>query len=417
MDKKDSEKNLNKIKKKEKKEKKVNNSLNKYYKPLLFFHILFFIFINDKIKGLIPTPSNKLKEEIIEENYYEDFEIIKKQFNNDSFLNSYLNEITILSHLYNKAYKELKKDKNIIHICMSLNDTYVYPILISMESILMNTNKSKTFIIFHILCSPEIGLSTLSILKTIINRHSTNLELILYDMGNNFMNLKHTRSTQNTFYKLLLPIMINSDRIIHLDADTLTFKDLSDMYESDFKDNYILGTWGYYYFDLYYIGIKPYKYINAGVILLNLEKIRKNQKYYELINKTNNDKYLRHDGHTVLNNILYPEIGDLSYKYNIFNFHHLSDAQMYAEDVGKNISIADIEESMKEPTIIQYSLCYPKIWEVKTKYSIRYSRCRIRNNCSCEESHNLWYYYANQTDYYKEIVKYFKKRRKYRFYK
>jgi hypothetical protein len=51
MDKKDSEKNLNKIKKKEKKEKKVNNSLNKYYKPLLFFHILFFIFINDKIKG------------------------------------------------------------------------------------------------------------------------------------------------------------------------------------------------------------------------------------------------------------------------------------------------------------------------------------------------------------------------------
>ena len=201
---------------------------------------------------------------------------------------------------------------------MSLNDTYVYPILISMESILMNTNKSKTFIIFHILCSPEIGLSTLSILKTIINRHSTNLELILYDMGNNFMNLKHTRSTQNTFYKLLLPIMINSDRIIHLDADTLTFKDLSDMYESDFKDNYILGTWGYYYFDLYYIGIKPYKYINAGVILLNLEKIRKNQKYYELINKTNNDKYLRHDGHTVLNNILYPEIGDLSYKYKIF---------------------------------------------------------------------------------------------------
>ena len=152
--------------------------------------------------------------------------------------------------------------------------------------------------------------------------------MIFYNMGDNFIYLHKSISPCVTFYRLLLPIMVNINRILYLDGDILTFKDLGEMFQLDFNNNYVLGTLDYYSFGVDYLGIKSQKYINAGVILMNLKKIRNDKKYYDLINITKKVRLNKED-QTAINYIFYPDIGFLPSKYNIFNFNDISDIRVY----------------------------------------------------------------------------------------
>ena len=352
----------------------------------------------------------KLKEEIIESNNYENFDKIKLKYINDTFLKQYLEQITILNHVYNKNLIRLKNNKYNIHISISINNKYVYPALVSIESLLINCDKSRTFITYHILCPPDFSEINLKKLKTLMNRYSFNLELIFYNMGNNFGHFSKGRLSQVTFYRLLLPIFVDINRILHLDLDTLILKDLSEIYNEDFNENYILGILDYLRHGVDYLGLKSEKYINAGVILINLEKIRKDKKYYDLINITKYE-YLKNHDQTVLNYVLYPKIGIIPNKYISFNFHDKLDIEFYTKLLRQKLDVKELVKLSKDPTIIHYCLCSPKIWIPRTEYSKKYTQCVKRNNCKCIKDLQFWYLYANKTDYYEEIVNYYKKRR------
>ena len=81
-----------------------------------------------------------LKEEIMQSQYYKDMEIMKEKYKSDTFLNEYLEKISILSHVYNKDYKHLKENKTNIHISMAFNNRYLYQIIVAMETVLTNNN-------------------------------------------------------------------------------------------------------------------------------------------------------------------------------------------------------------------------------------------------------------------------------------
>ena len=347
--------------------------------------------------------NNKLKLEIIDEKIYNDFEQMKQRFKNDSFVNPYLEAISIFSHIFNRKSIELKNKKNNINIAMAFNDGYIYPILVSMESVLSNSNKHESFITYHLLCCYNVIENTLSKIKSFLNRYPLNLEIVFYNMGNTFINLEKSRLTQVTFYRLLLPILINIERILYLDGDTLTFKDLREMYNLDFNDTYILGTLDYLSNGVDYLELKSEKYINAGVILMNLEKLRNDKKYVELINIVNKVQ-LRNEDQTAINYILYPKIGILPYKYNIFNFYDELDIKVYSDKLRINVNISEIAEVLKDPTIIHHVICSPKPWDPNSNYMDSVSGCRQRPNCSCKRSHEIWLSFANKTDFYKEIL-------------
>jgi lipopolysaccharide biosynthesis glycosyltransferase len=222
-------------------------------------------------------------------------------------------------------------------------------------------------------------------------------------MGNTFINLENTRLTQVAFYRLFLPILINIERILYLDGDTLTFKDLREMYNLDFNDTYIIGTLDYFSNGVDYLKLKSEKYINSGVLLINLEKLRNDKKYIELINFANKAE-LRNGDQTVLNFILYPKIGILPYKYNIFNFYDELDIKVYSDRLRTKVNISEIAKVLKDPTIIHHVICTPKLWNPDSKYRGQYTGCRQRHNCSCERSHKIWLSFANKTVFYKEIL-------------
>ena len=79
-----------------------------------------------------------------------------------------------------------------------------------MFSLLLNCNKDKSFIIYHILCTPDFSLSSVEIFKSLIKKFSNNTEMIFYNMGNLFMHRKTTLHSLATFYRIVAPILFDS---------------------------------------------------------------------------------------------------------------------------------------------------------------------------------------------------------------
>ena len=179
------------------------------------------------------------------------------------------------------------------------------------------------------------------------------------------------------------------------------------MYQLKFNDNYILGFLDVISDGVDFLGIKSEKYINDGIILLNLEKIRNDNKIYDLINFSNGNINLPKDEQTVINYVFYPKIGLLPTKFGIWNFSDKKDIKIFVSYLRTKYDIKELEESFLNPSIIHSVLCWPKIWIKTSQYSKKLTTCKKRGNCFCEKYHNLWYYYAKKTDYYENITKYF----------
>ena len=392
----------------------VKNYINKSTKIIFILSLLFLICLINKSNSFFFLKSEKniingnIRNDIIDVNINKQFEKMKEKYCIDSFLKPYLDKVNLLSHLYHKKIEYFKKNKNNIHICMSFNDRYVYQILVSITTVLINCDKNNTFITYYILCNPDVKNSTLSILKSLIYKYPSNLEIIFYDMGSNFIDRNDARLSQSAYYRLLTPVLLDVDKIIYLDGDTIILNDLNEMYELPLNDNYILGILDYVRDGIDFLGIKSEKYINSGVILLDLKKIRNDNKIYQLINMTKTEKSF--DGHdqTIINYVFYPKIGILPSKFAIWNFSDKKDIQIYLSLIRTKIDINELEESFLNPTIIHNVLCWPKIFFPSTRYSEDLTTCRERGNCFCEKYHNLWYYYANKTDYYDNITHFFK---------
>ena len=245
------------------------------------------------------TYKSKKEVELNEMNYHQTYEneFIKftSNFSNDTLLSSFLNNISIISEAHSNI-TTINTHKTKIHICISLNNDHIYIALVAMESALSNLNKEKSIYVYHILCSSDISNKSIEKIKNFMDKYNDNLELIFYNMSNIFIQFKHQRLSQVTYYRLLLPLMIPYKRIIYLDNDILVFKDLLELYQTPFNDNYVLGSLDMTSDSLDYLGIKSDRYINSGILLLNLDKIRKDNKHIEIINMALNHRKLRsHD--------------------------------------------------------------------------------------------------------------------------
>ena len=159
-----------------------------------------------------------------------------------------------------------------------------------------------------------------------------------------------------------MPAFLPLNKIIYLDADTLVLKDLTEMYETPFNNNYIFGFLDVLSYGVDYLGIKSEKYINAGFTLINLDKIRKDKKYIDAIQLILNHTNLHNVDQTAINYLYYPKIGRLPSKFGIFNFKNELDIDKYVGFLRQEINITELKEAFKDPGLIHLVLCNPKPW-------------------------------------------------------
>ena len=391
------------------KKKEIHNNNHKIIHILFLITLIFFIDKSEKdYKNYIMKKGEFLPEGFINENFYTEFEKTKENYIKYPELEPYLNQIKILSHVYHSSINIAKKNKTNVHVSMALNGDYDYPILVSICSALENCILNKTFLTYHIFVGPEITNFTIYILRSLITKYPFNFEIIFYDMGNTFIELYNKRMTQATYYRLLAPVIINEDKLIYLDGDTLVLNDLSEMYQYPFGKNYVLGFLDFGYNSIDYLGIYTDKYINAGVLLLNLEKIRKDSKVFEVLDIIKKKIYLEKEDQTLINYAFYPGVDRLPSKYVMFNFVDEEDVKIYLKNIRAKLEIEEFIEAIKNPTVIHLILCTPKVWFRKTRAKIALTGCKKRNDCKCDKDQNLWYYYAQQTYYYDEITKFYR---------
>ncbi len=213
---------------------------------------------------------------------------------------------------------EINKNQfNYIPIAFSVDNKYLYPLIVLLTSILLNANPS-TFYLFYIMI-PYNFLSSNK--KKIVNlsKKYKNCKIKFFNLGFKYLDWSvEGNYTQTVYFRLSLPDLIKSlDKIIYLDCDTMVHKDLTELYQINMKDNYYLGFPGHEVSSLSINGTR--NFINTGVILINLKLLREInslkliENYYKSHGTKKVDEYL-------INVVFYNKISFLPFTYGIPDF-------------------------------------------------------------------------------------------------
>lgn len=148
------------------------------------------------------------------------------------------------------------------------------------------------------------------------------------------------------------------DKILYLDTDIICLGDIKELYDMSFEDKTWIAVEDKFVSQnhLESIGIsKQHKYINSGVLLINLKKLRKNYKekdFLEII--VNNSKDWIYPDQDFINKVFSDDIKVIQSKYNL---------------LAKGENYNDIKE---KPLIIHYAGCVKPWNEDVSRFNIEF---------------------------------------------
>lgn len=165
--------------------------------------------------------------------------------------------------------------------------------------------------------------------------------------------------TYITYYRFLIPELLYSyDKCIYIDVDTVIKGSLEKLYDIDLTGNYIAGVKNVFADTM--PGSESYKnrclelgidsletYVNAGVLLMNLEELRKDKIQEKWLASSREKEYLYND-QDIINSVCYGKIKLIDYKYNVF--------PDYCRDLSLTFKLLsqDYSKAAKSPVIIHY---------------------------------------------------------------
>lgn len=244
-----------------------------------------------------------------------------------------------------------------MHIAFATDLFYLKPTCVALESVLMASSDNKRAYFFYVLMPDNEADAASAYFERIEGRYG-NCEIRIIGIGDTFKNayLPIAHFTKPAFYRLLLPKLIKQEKCIYLDSDIIVCRDLAELYDTDI-DGYELGG----VIAPSYVKRKGYaekigipstdQYINSGVLLLNLEQMRKDafvEHALEFIEMS-----FSSPDQDIINRVAYQKIKILPYKYNV---------RPAIKDFEGFFSHEEIDEAEKRPVILHYA--YPeKPWE------------------------------------------------------
>jgi lipopolysaccharide biosynthesis glycosyltransferase len=206
-------------------------------------------------------------------------------------------------------------------IVFNFNDAYVVQAGVCITSLLENINKDffcDIFIMYSSNRLTEYNKGKIISLKNIYK----NCEFTFLDVKDSFKDGHvHGRIPIDAYFRLLIPEYIkNYDKVIYSDVDVIFAKDISNVIDINISNYFcaavradLTGKNELEYINT--LGIDTKDYINAGFLLLNIDKIIKenifNKKILPLLNKS----YLFQD-QDIINLAFKGNILSISNKYN-----------------------------------------------------------------------------------------------------
>ena len=209
-----------------------------------------------------------------------------------------------------------------MNIFFAVNDSYVDQLLVSIISVLKNNQNIK--INFYVLSSDFSKESKLKIDNIRIRYDNWEIQYIVPDVNifSSFkLNIEYI--TIETYFRYLIADLVpNLDKCLYLDADLVVNGSLKDLYNTEIEEYYCAGVRDLYIDEINYKNKINFNhtdlYINAGVLLMNLSKIRQDNIVLKLIDNTTflKDKILFQDQDII--NITFK--GNIKEIDSIYNF-------------------------------------------------------------------------------------------------
>ena len=249
---------------------------------------------------------------------------------------------------------------NIIHIAIAPDNNYVEQCSVVIMSIIKNTKSEDKILKFHIL---DGGISDINKQKLLKIKNSQNIDIIFYDMScfdcSRFP-LNRSHITISSYYRLFLTEILSSSikKVIYLDCDVVVKQDISLLWNHEIENyNAIVVEDETSILNSKRLDTKQ-NYFNSGVMVFNLEKLRKVNfiaeccEYYD----KNQDRIIMQD-QDILNGVL-----DGSCYYMPLNWN--ANSQLYHKNkVAEHYyTQKDAGEAMRNPAIIHFTGCY-KPWD------------------------------------------------------
>lgn len=258
---------------------------------------------------------------------------------------------------------------NHLHVAIATDDAYIMFAGIMIYSLFEN-NKNWENITVHVLDNgiSKDGIDKLNYIATLFDRHVCyyNCTDIGYWLGEKIVNMFKTSDTNvpiSAYARLFLPQIIDKkiDKILYLDVDSIVLGDYSALWNKKITNYSVLGVIDNVNSKAKKcIGLDDdYKYINSGVLLMNLNKMREIGfvlKFTDFINKYNG--YVYHHDQGIINGVLHDTIGYLEPEYNMMSFVYeykkaSSIKQRYC--ITDYYSDAQIEYAKANPVFIHFT--------------------------------------------------------------
>lgn len=206
---------------------------------------------------------------------------------------------------------------NVLYTC---DDTYVWLMGVSVISLFEN-NKALDNIEVYLLGDniSEENKKKLELISLKYTRSITVIDMPEIEIPKKLLKNRWPRSA---FYRLYAGNYLpkNIDKVLYLDCDTIVTGDLSGLDEIEIKNSLFYGVLdcvGKYYKKN--IGLnKDSAYINAGVLLININELRCFDIFEELQNYMNKyQNYINYADQDILNGVFYTKIKKLKCNYNV----------------------------------------------------------------------------------------------------
>ena len=215
-----------------------------------------------------------------------------------------------------------ERNMNTVNICYATNESFAPYMAVSITSLL--ENNASCNVVVHILHS-DLSEATKARLSAFENRYK-NAKIIFHKIDDLrfekfWLTIEHI--TKETYFRYMIAeVLPNIDCVLYLDGDTIVNGDISELFDTDLTNYYCAGVSDIYIESVGYkktLGIDGL-YINAGVILFNLDEMRKTDIAEKLFKLTaeNNFKYQDQDA---INVVFNGKIKELDCIYNFKRAH------------------------------------------------------------------------------------------------
>lgn len=252
-------------------------------------------------------------------------------------------------------------NRKIIPVVFATDDNYVVPTYLAAYSMLKNLGDNCSASIY-IMVPGTLTEKSKSILESLKN--IGNCEIKLLNMENEFSNIKMRISYIScaTYYRLLLAEYLKQyAKCVYLDSDIIVNCDVAELYDLNLEGNYLAGVVATeptfpekssaekkQYAEMLHIKSVD-KYINAGILVMNLEAIRQDSmcdRFMSLVEK--NYPFQDQD---ILNAACYGKIMFLPRKYNVGPLkRNVKEEKNFTEE-----HRIEIESAYRTPAIVHYA--------------------------------------------------------------